>query len=1029
MIPELLTLQGLYSYKEPQTIDFATLTSSRLFGIFGAVGSGKSSILEAIMFVLYDRSDRLNKSGDDRYYNMMNLQSDEMSIDFTFRCGPQNQQKYRFLFKAKRKKKRFDQVSVDARRFLRWCDEKADWDPMIGVSDAERIIGMSYENFMQTIIIPQGKFREFIDQKPNDRSKMLKQLFHLEKFDLFQKTNVLTSRTKHVISNLEGQLAGIGVVDEDDIANRQHRIEELKISIRAGEAEVKNLELRKAQLDELRKLFREIREAEAQWAMLCEQKQHYHAQEQRMLRYERARTYFGDKLERRVQRQQEIDAKETRLTQLKQQADENQTALQTAAHQLQEAKAAYETRDRLKEQADDLRHLIRLKNLRAEQDSLAEQAETEQARAQQVETKLKLHRRQLTEREQQLAEQETNQPDTAELTQVQNWLQQRDKQHRALEEAKAEQERLCTQKKAVTQRLQERLNQTKAFAGLTDFAPFYERVSEEEQKIHARLQQLRHELQQALIRQTLARYADDLREGESCPLCGATHHPAVTVRHTADQDVAEAEARVKKFEEGEQRLHQLREEVRLLDTEASRIDAQLETQQGVLQRAQQQVETHQQQFVWSDYAGATLDAVEQQLKAARQHQAELHNSRQALKQLREDVQTQEEVNQKAQLALNEFEKKRVATRTQVEAYSNLLKHFEEAQFERFSVERLEANLEKGQARIAEIEQNYEKADAAQRQHEQQRSLLEGQLSTETLALQHLRVQETQATEELTRLCAVHEFQDLPEVEALLRESLDIAQERKEIQDFYRLLDTTEYNLSLLRERASGQQWDEAEYLHHCGALDSAKKELDEDKREIALQNKALDELIVRRQNRQSVEKMLEVQQHRLDNLKELAGLFRGSGFVDYVSSIYLQNLCEAANERFTRLTRNHFSLELSDTNEFVVRDHLNDGKTRLLKTLSGGQTFQAALCLALALAENVKALNQAEQSFFFLDEGFGALDKDSLRLVFETLKALQKENRIVGIISHVEELQQEIGVYLRIENHREHGSQVSYSWE
>ena len=87
MIPVQLTIQGLYSYQEKQTIDFTRLTSANLFGIFGPVGSGKSSVLEAITFAIYGRTDRLNLSGDNRYYNMMNLKSDEMLIDFIFETG------------------------------------------------------------------------------------------------------------------------------------------------------------------------------------------------------------------------------------------------------------------------------------------------------------------------------------------------------------------------------------------------------------------------------------------------------------------------------------------------------------------------------------------------------------------------------------------------------------------------------------------------------------------------------------------------------------------------------------------------------------------------------------------------------------------------------------------------------------------------------------------------------------------------------------------------------------------------------
>jgi exonuclease SbcC len=105
-----------------------------------------------------------------------------------------------------------------------------------------------------------------------------------------------------------------------------------------------------------------------------------------------------------------------------------------------------------------------------------------------------------------------------------------------------------------------------------------------------------------------------------------------------------------------------------------------------------------------------------------------------------------------------------------------------------------------------------------------------------------------------------------------------------------------------------------------------------------------------------------------------------------------------------------------------VRDFLNGGKVRNVKTLSGGQTFQAALSLSLALADSIQKITESNQNFFFLDEGFGSLDKESLSIVFETLKSLRKENRIVGVISHVEEMQQEIDNYLRIVMDDERGS-------
>jgi len=85
MIPVQLEIQGLYSYREKQTIHFDPLTAAVLFGIFGAVGSGKSSILEAILLALYGSTERLSDRGEKN--SMLNLQSEQMLIRFIFRSG------------------------------------------------------------------------------------------------------------------------------------------------------------------------------------------------------------------------------------------------------------------------------------------------------------------------------------------------------------------------------------------------------------------------------------------------------------------------------------------------------------------------------------------------------------------------------------------------------------------------------------------------------------------------------------------------------------------------------------------------------------------------------------------------------------------------------------------------------------------------------------------------------------------------------------------------------------------------------
>jgi exonuclease SbcC len=136
-----------------------------------------------------------------------------------------------------------------------------------------------------------------------------------------------------------------------------------------------------------------------------------------------------------------------------------------------------------------------------------------------------------------------------------------------------------------------------------------------------------------------------------------------------------------------------------------------------------------------------------------------------------------------------------------------------------------------------------------------------------------------------------------------------------------------------------------------------------------------------------------------------------------------------ANNRFGKMVRQKFGMELSEKGDFIVRDYLNGGKTRLLKSLSGGQTFQAALCLALALSESIQRNAGIDQHFFFLDEGFGSLDKENLQIVLSTLQSLRQENRVVGLISHVEELQQEMDVFLKVENDPVRGTMIKESWK
>ena len=273
------------------------------------------------------------------------------------------------------------------------------------------------------------------------------------------------------------------------------------------------------------------------------------------------------------------------------------------------------------------------------------------------------------------------------------------------------------------------------------------------------------------------------------------------------------------------------------------------------------------------------------------------------------------------------------------------------------------------------------------------------------------------------------FLNLDEVKHILASKPDVESEKKRLAAFKERVQVNSALLEELRKEMGDQVYDSNAHEKMIKEIATLKDDVEKASNKKVEVNLLLKQL---KSDLQDKEKLLKEQRQldlRAENIRTMKSLFKASGFVNWVSTVYLQNLCIAANERFFKLTGQKLSLELTPDNNFRVRDYMNEGKVRSVKTLSGGQTFQASLSLALALADNIQRITRSSQNFFFLDEGFGTLDRESLDIVFDTLKALQKENRIVGVISHVEEMKQEVGTHLRIENNPDKGSLIFKSWE
>ena len=277
---------------------------------------------------------------------------------------------------------------------------------------------------------------------------------------------------------------------------------------------------------------------------------------------------------------------------------------------------------------------------------------------------------------------------------------------------------------------------------------------------------------------------------------------------------------------------------------------------------------------------------------------------------------------------------------------------------------------------------------------------------------------------LTRSLVENNFSDENVVKNILLQEINVQETRNIIQQFRIQFEIVKNDILNLETKLKDFSFDEeqfAETENQFKAFENYLKNANDSVVKIATEIERLEKEF---KKKETLLKDLAQLQKRSENLKIMTNLFKGAGFVQYVSSIYLRQLCDHTNVRFHRMTRNQLSLQLNESNDFEIVDYLNEGRSRSVKTLSGGQAFQVSLSLALALAESVQTNAQSEKNFFFIDEGFGTQDVESVNIVFETLMNLQKENRIVGIISHVEELKEKIPVSLHITKDEERGSLI-----
>ena len=998
MKPIKLSIEGVFSYRTRQEIDFTKLSSEGIFGIFGNTGSGKSSIVEAIIFALYGKIERV--SG--KQIDLINLQSNKAVIDFEFEVSGKA---YRVVVNLTRTS------SGHSTKKLFYQKQEGQYRAMEEKISGEQLTGLSYDNFCRVVIIPQGKFQDFLTLTSGERTKMLKEIFpSLKKYDLSNTLRAMREETEGMQKEKMGQLNSYSEYTIEALNERKEQYAVVEQQYKDLEILIKNL---KEDLDSRKTLFDAFKKQEElsqNFNRLKLNEENISALKDRLDQYRKTNRVFGSLLTK----YDDLLLRKKRTSDLFSELSLQVADLEKKKQSLEEELAALQKENEQtplqQQEADNLKTLADLRELESTMAILDTKMRDEQKRLENGKACVAAEENKKQNKEKEIADKESRLLNAEEFRSVRDWFAKNQRLNEDLARLRKENQDLCKKK-------------NDCLSPFGDISP-----DNPEAELQQRLQDTEEQISKAEnllsdynVKQALCQYSKALSSNGPCPLCGSLSHPHPAELADVDEHLKQIKSTIRDLKA---RKETLEKAVASLDFYSK----QIQSKQEQINSLQQDIETHKRQFVWANYLGKSSLEITQMENEDIRLQNELKELRSALAAIDRNIRKYSEALKQIE---NSVEQSRNALTKHQGRKEELGKNLSEEfvlQYAQVDVNQLNeqrqkllAVLEKRNAVLAERNAVLSKQNAVLFQREGERNSCKQNLET--------IIGETDKCEsEIERQIACGGFQSLESVRQILSSSFDEDDAQTQIDNFNRQMIEFSSQLAALSEQTSGKDRPAEENIKSDEQTLSQKEK--EFKSCIANKGgieKEINLFETKLSQKTELEKEMKKAEARLDALNKLSQMFKGDKFIQFISTVYLEQLCAKANERLQIITNNKFAIRYWEEN-FEVIDNLNSGKTRSLKTLSGGQIFQASLCMALALVDTIRLNSDTREDFFFLDEGFGTQDNESIELIFKSLVSLRQENKIVGLISHSEILKEKISYNIAVRLDQNEGSLIENNY-
>ncbi|WP_335903168.1 SMC family ATPase [Shewanella algae] len=1041
MRPLILEMRAFGPFADCQRIDFTELGDKPLFLINGPTGAGKTTILDAICFALYGKT-----TGNEREGSQMRCDNADdgllTEVYFSFELG-QKRYSIRRCPEQQRAKSRgegftLQKSEAELKRLL--PDGTEELLVASKVTDAnaciEELTGLDVDQFRQVMVLPQGKFRELLLADSKEREKIFSQLFQT-----------------HIYRRIEERLKQQALEIKAKARDLQSR--------RAGILETAGVESLEQLTAEIAALAPSLTEATGNKQKASEAL----AQSAKTLDNAKALTA---EFERRKLLQTQLDALEQRRTEIElhQQTLEKARKAEKLLPSLKELQFRQQEWQQAKaKEADYARQLQsaeqRLKQATDDKATLAELDEHGNRLRRELEQLDKLQPainelKQLTE-EHELGLVEFGRLERAEQqsrTELEQWQQQQQKLKSEANELFSSAERqgpLHQALAALNTRLEktEQLGHIKqkwqqAQAGLQQAEAHGHQCKAERQSAeteHQRLQLAWHTGQAAIL-------AAKLQPGQPCPVCGGLEHPAPA---EMAQDIP-GETELNRARDAEQQATARHEAAR---SDYRNIKRQTEELQLELQRLSAELQACAAADVMADVkTDATIDAA---MDADSYAKADLTMEIDRLVSRRRQLLNELQQAEAAQTRLNNCRQQLQQAEQQVE---QRLKH-RETQLQQLQQLREQLSLAgaRKDAALAALPNEYHSLAA-----EAALELMARQLEQKQSEWQQLKQQQQDINQQYTEAVSQHKAlmqalassrednaraeqfaikaqQTLDDAlkqsgfagrQALEQAQLDEAQMQalaEKIEAWRTQRSEQQALLKAMDERLAGQS------LPELGQLESLWQQ---QQQQLAEAEDAWQTLNNRMQSLKGTEAQLNKEALAAQALEQeyaligtLSDVANGNSHSKvslqrFVLSVLLDDVLLEASRRLALMSKGRYRLLRKEDRakgnkasglELEVEDAYSS-KVRPVATLSGGESFMAALSLALGLSDVVQAYaGGIKLDTLFIDEGFGSLDQDSLELAVRTLMDLQSSGRMIGVISHVSEMKEQISCRIDINKH------------